>query len=246
MDEESIKDSEQHYGSTKESVTEPLKVEERVPFPKMPSKAWFSSMAARAVTVFKIYITGVYSTIVLLLLGTILLLAFAVIFQSFAKKHVVDSGDIVLDGPAECKNQLDSCYSGAQSSSKRNLCLAVFKQCASNHDRIGENSKAMILSDGFGSERRSKEDTECSNEFKECLIEASQADKRIRKYYFEGCLDNLKSCMKRENLMGKVGTCLAITGVCVVGTFYIPPEAVFVCSGVAATCATYTVWSSFF
>lgn len=196
------------------------------------------------------YIGIVYGTAGFLIISSLLLLLLAFALQGLAKHPDGSSTPLILVGPEECRNNLSKCYESSNTSSDRNLCMALFKQCTENASRkvlpISKVKRSTELVQVDNNNKIRNEDSKCSLDFKNCLIEAAEADKRIRKYYFEGCLDNLKSCMKHENLGGKIGTCLAITGICIAGTFYIPPEAVFVCSGVAATCAGYTFFSAFF
>jgi len=192
------------------------------------------------------YIGIVYGTAGFLIISSLLLLFIAFALQKFAKHPNGSPAPLVIVGPSKCRNSLSKCYDSSNASPDRNLCMALFKQCIeSTSTKIASKQSTQLVPVKNNHVMR-EDSSECSVEFKDCLIEAAGADKRIRKYYFEGCLDNLKSCMKHENLGGKIGTCLAITGVCIAGTFYIPPEAVFVCSGVAATCAGYTLFSSFF
>lgn len=192
------------------------------------------------------YVGIVYETAGFLIISSLILLLVAFSLQGLAKHPNGSPAPLVLGGPETCRNDLSGCYESSKSSSDRNLCMALFKQCTENSSQKMASKQSTELVQVNSNTMIHEKDSECSLDFKNCLIEAAEADKRIRKYYFEGCLDNLKGCMKHENLGGKIGTCLAITGVCIAGTFYIPPEAVFVCSGVAATCAAYTFFSAFF
>lgn len=189
-----------------------------------------------------------YGSAIFLIILTLIMLLLALVVSMFTKHSEGNSDPPEIEGPPSCKKELDTCYASSKSSSQNHMCMALFRECADNFENMITKSKALQLVSKVPEQNFPirESETQCSQNFKSCLIEAAEAEKRIRKYYFEGCLDDLKTCLKRENLGGKVLTCLGITGVCIAGTFYIPPEAVFVCSGVAATCAGYTLWSSFF